>query len=210
MSMGILGRKVGMTQVFDEAGKAVPVTVIEAGPCTVVEIRTPEKNSYSAVQLGYGEVKPVNVTKPKKAYFEKQKVEPKRWLREFRVDNSADYQVGQEITVSLFQNGEIVDVIGTSKGKGYQGVIKRHGFGGTPASHGHSVTHRHPGSIGCSSFPGRVAKGRRMAGQMGNVRVTTKNLTVFAIDEENNLLLVKGSVPGANDGLVMIRKTDNK
>ena len=207
MSMGILGRKVGMTQVFDEEGKAVPVTVIEAGPCPIVEIRTPEKNSYSAVQLGYGEVKPSKVIKPIKGHFEKQNVAPKRWLREFRVDNTADYQVGQEITVSLFQNGELVDVIGVSKGKGTAGVMKRYGFGGTPASHGHSVTHRHPGSIGCSSYPGKVIKGRRMAGHMGSERVTTKNLTVFGIDEENNLILIKGSVPGARDSLIMIRKT---
>ena len=207
MSMGILGRKVGMTQVFDEEGKAVPVTVIEAGPCPIVEIRTPEKNSYSAVQLGFGEVKQGNVTKPVKGYFEKQSAAPKRWLREFRVENTTDYQVGQEITVSLFQNGEVVDVIGVSKGKGTAGVMKRYGFGGTPASHGHSVTHRHPGSIGCSSYPGKVIKGRRMAGHMGSERVTTKNLSVFAIDEENNLILIKGSVPGARDSLVMIRKT---
>ena len=190
MSMGILGRKVGMTQVFDENGKAVPVTVIEAGPCPIVEIRTPEKNSYSAVQLGFGEVKQGNVTKPVKGYFEKQSAAPKRWLREFRVENTTDYQVGQEITVSLFQNGEVVDVIGVSKGKGTAGVMKRYGFGGTPASHGHSVTHRHPGSIGCSSYPGKVIKGRRMAGHMGSERVTTKNLSVFAIDEENNLILI--------------------
>lgn len=208
MSMGILGRKVGMTQVFDENGKAVPVTVIEAGPCSIVEIRTPEKNGYSAVQLGFGEVKDSKVSKPAKGNFEKQNVAPKRWLREFRVDNSADYQVGQEITVSLFQDGEIVDATGISKGKGYQGVMKRHGFGGIPMSHGQSVTHRHPGSIGCSSYPGRVPKGRRMAGHMGSERVTTKNLKVFAVDAENNLILVKGSVPGAKDGLVMIRKAD--
>lgn len=207
MSMGILGRKVGMTQVFDENGKAVPVTVIEAGPCPIVEIRTPEKNSYGALQLGFGEVKPAKVTKPAKGYFTKQDVEPKRWLREFRVENTSDYQVGQEITVSLFQNGEIVDVIGVSKGKGTAGVMKRHGFGGGPASHGASVSHRHPGSIGNSSFPGHVLKGRKMAGHMGSERVTTKNLTVFAVDEDNNLILIKGSVPGARDGLVMIRKT---
>lgn len=207
MSMGILGRKVGMTQVFDENGKAVPVTVIEAGPCPIVEIRTPEKNSYSAVQLGFGKIKPVNVKKPAKGYFAKQNVDPKRWLREFRVDDTSDYQVGQEITVSLFQNGEVVDVVGVSKGKGTAGVMKRHGFGGGPASHGASVSHRHPGSIGNSSFPGHVLKGRKMAGHMGSERVTTKNLTVFAVDEENNLILIKGSVPGARDGLVMIRKT---
>jgi len=207
MSMGILGRKVGMTQVFDENGKAVPVTVIEAGPCSIVEIRTPEKNSYSAVQLGFGEVKPSKVTKPMKGYFGKQGSVPRRWLREFRVENSADYQVGQEITVSLFQNGEIVDVTGVSKGKGTEGVIKRHGFGGGPASHGASVNHRHPGSIGCCSYPGRVTKGRRMAGHMGSERVTTKNLMVFGVDEENNLILIRGSVPGARDSLVMIRKT---
>lgn len=207
MSMGILGRKVGMTQVFDENGKAVPVTVIEAGPCPIVEIRTPEKNSYSAVQLGFGEVKPVKVTKPLKGYYEKQNAAPKRWLREFRVDNTADYQVGQEITVSLFQNGEVVDVIGVSKGKGTAGVMKRHHFGGTPFSHGHSVSHRHGGSIGCNSYPGRVIKGRKMAGHMGSERVTTKNLKVFGVDVDNNLILIVGPVPGARDGLLMIRKT---
>ncbi len=207
MSMGILGRKVGMTQVFDEEGRAVPVTVIEAGPCQIVEIRTPEKNSYSAIQLGFGEVKPVRVTKPIKGYFEKQGVKIKRWLREFRVDNTADYQVGQDITVSLFQNGEIVDVTGVSKGKGTAGVMKRHGFGGMPASHGHSLSHRSGGSTGCSSYPGKIIKGRPMAGHMGSERVTTKNLSVFAVDEENNLILIKGSVPGARDSLVMIRKT---
>lgn len=206
MSMGILGRKVGMTQVFDEAGRAVAVTVVDAGPCTVVEIRTPEKNGYSAVQLGLGEVKPSHVTKPQKGYFDKQEVAPKRWLREFRVDNTADYQVGQEITVSLFQGGEIIDVTGISKGKGTAGVMKRHGFGGTPFSHGHSVTHRHPGSIGCSSFPGRVMKGRRMAGHMGSEKVTTKNLKVFAVDATNNLLLIEGPVPGAKDSLVVVKK----
>lgn len=207
MSMGILGRKVGMTQVFDEEGRAVPVTVIEAGPCSIVEIRTPEKNSYSAVQLGFGKVKPVRLTKPLKGYFEKQGTAPRRWLREFRVEDTTDYQVGQEITVSLFQNGELVDVTGISKGKGTAGVMKRYGFGGGAASHGASRSHRHAGSIGCSSYPGRVIKGRKMAGHMGNERVTTKNLTVFAVDEENNLILIKGSVPGARDGLVMIRKT---
>ena len=206
MSMGILGRKVGMTQVFDEEGKAVPVTVIEAGPCSVVEIRTPEKNGYSAVQLGFGEVKDSKVSKPAKGSFEKQNVAPKRWLREFRIDNTADYQVGQEITVSLFRGGEIIDVTGISKGKGTAGVMKRHGFGGTPFSHGHSVTHRHPGSIGCSSFPGRVMKGRRMAGHMGSEKVTTKNLKVFAVDATNNLLLIEGPVPGAKDSLVVVKK----
>ncbi len=206
MSMGILGRKVGMTQVFDEAGRAVAVTVVDAGPCTVVEIRTPEKNGYSAVQLGLGEVKSSHLTKPQKGYFDKQEVAPKRWLREFRIDNTADYQVGQEITVSLFQGGEIIDVTGISKGKGTAGVMKRHGFGGTPFSHGHSVTHRHPGSIGCSSFPGRVMKGRRMAGHMGSEKVTTKNLKVFAVDATNNLLLIEGPVPGAKDSLVVVKK----
>lgn len=207
MSMGILGLKVGMTQVFDENGKAVPVTVIEAGPCSVVEIRTPEKNSYSAVQLGFAELRPVKVTKPVKGYFGKRSLTPKRWLREFRVYNASDYHVGQEITVSLFQGGEIVDVTGVSKGKGTAGVIKRYGFGGIPMSHGQSLTHRHPGSIGCSSVPGKIIKGRKMAGRMGNERVTTKNLMVFAVDPENNLLLIKGCVPGARDSLIMIRKT---
>lgn len=207
MSIGVLGKKVGMTQVFDADGKAVPVTVIEAGPCLVVEIRTPEKNRYSAVQLGFGEEKPGHVNKGRKAFFDKQGVSPKRWLREFRVDDVSGYAVGQEITVELFSDGDIVDVRGISKGKGYAGVMKRHNFGGGAASHGASKVHRKPGSIGSNSYPGHIFKGKKMAGRMGGEQVTTKGLTVFSVDAKNNLLLVRGAVPGANDQLVLVYKT---
>ncbi len=207
MSIGVLGKKVGMTQVFDAEGKAVPVTVIEAGPCPVVEIRTPEKNNYSAVQLGFVDEKPSHVTKPKKGYFDKQGVAPKRWLREFRVDDASQYAVGQEITVGLFTDGELVDVCGISKGKGYAGGMKRHHFGGGPASHGASKVHRKPGSSGANSYPGHIFKGKKMAGRMGGEQVTTKGLTVFAVDAENHLILIRGSVPGASNSLVLVYKT---
>lgn len=207
MSIGVLGKKVGMTQVFDADGRAVPVTVIEAGPCLVVEIRTPERNRYSAVQLGFGEEKPGHVNKGRKAFFDKQGVSPKRWLREFRVDDVSGYAVGQEITVELFSDGDIVDVRGISKGKGYAGVMKRHNFGGGAASHGASKVHRKPGSIGSNSYPGHIFKGKKMAGRMGGEQVTTKGLTMFSVDAKNNLLLVRGAVPGANDQLVLVYKT---
>jgi large subunit ribosomal protein L3 len=207
MSIGVLGKKVGMTQVFDSEGKAVPVTVIEAGPCPIVEIRTPERNSYSAVQLGFAEVKPSRVNKPQKGYFDKKGIGPKRWLREFRVDDASGYEVGQVLTAGLFKGGEKVDVRGTSKGKGYAGAMKRHHFSGGPASHGASKVHRKPGSSGANSYPGHIFKGKKMAGRMGGEQVTTKGLTVFSVDEENNLILIRGSVPGANDQLVLIYKT---
>lgn len=207
MSIGVLGKKIGMTQIFDEQGKAVPVTVIEAGPCPVVEIRTPEKNSYSAVQLGFVDEKAVHVTKPMKGYFDKQGVTPKHWLREFRVDDPSKYSIGQEITVELFEGGEIVDVRGISKGKGYAGGMKRHNFGGGPAAHGASKVHRKPGSNGANSYPGHLFKGKKMAGRMGGEQVTMKRLTVFAVDAENNLILIRGSVPGASNSLVIVYKT---
>jgi large subunit ribosomal protein L3 len=207
MSIGVLGKKVGMTQVFGEDGRAVPVTVIEAGPCPVIEVRTPEKNSYSAVQLGFIDEKPSHVNKAKKGYFEHQGVTPKRVLREFRVDDASGYSVGQTVTVELFSGGEKVDVRGVSKGKGYAGGMKRHHFSGGPASHGASKVHRKPGSSGANSYPGHIFKGKKMAGRMGGERVTAKGLTVFAVDAENNLILIRGSVPGANDGLVFIYKT---
>lgn len=207
MSIGVLGKKVGMTQVFDEDGKAVPVTVIEAGPCSVVEVRTPEKNSYSAVQLGFEDIKEGRLNKGERGYFAKQETSPKRYLREFRVDDVSPYTVGQEITVELFKGGDRVDVRGISKGKGYAGVMKRHNFGGGAASHGASKVHRKAGSPGASSSPGHIFKGKKMAGRMGGEQVTTKNLTVFAVDVDNNLILVKGSVPGAGDQLVLVYKT---
>lgn len=207
MSMGILGKKVGMTQVFDASGRAVPVTIIEAGPCPVVEIRTPEKNNYTAIQLGFDEVKENHVNKARKGYFNKQGVAPRRVLREFRVDDVSAYSVGQEITVSLFDDGEKVDVRGVSKGKGYAGGMKRHNFSGGPASHGASKVHRKPGSSGANSYPGHIFKGKKMAGRMGGEQVTTKGLSVFAVDAENNLILIRGSVPGANGQLVFVFKT---
>ena len=181
--------------------------MIEAGPCPVVEIRTPEKNSYSAVQLGFIEEKPGRVNKPSKGYFDKQGITPVRFLREFRVNDVSGYSVGQRITVALFSSGEKVDVCGISKGKGYQGGMKRHHFSGGQASHGASKVHRKPGSSGANSYPGHIFKGKKMAGRMGGDRVTTKGLSVFLVDEENNLILIRGSVPGANDGLVLIMKT---
>lgn len=206
MSLGILGQKLGMTRVYDEAGRAVAVTVIAAGPCPVVDVRTPEKNGYSAVLLGFGERKPHKVTKPMKGTFERSGVTPCRWLREFRLNNPADYSVGQSVDVTAFAAGESVNVTGMSKGKGFAGVMKRWNFGGLQASHGVSVSHRKPCSSGVSSYPSRVFKGKTMPGQLGNERVTIKNLTVVAVDKENNLLLVKGAVPGAKNGLVLIHK----
>ncbi|MDR1134004.1 MAG: 50S ribosomal protein L3 [Synergistaceae bacterium] len=207
MSIGVLGKKVGMTQVFAPDGRAVPVTVVEAGPCPVVAVRTPEKNSYSAVQLGFIDEKPHHVNKPRKGYFSRQGVEPKKVLREFRVGDASGYSVGQVLTVELFAGGEKVDVRGVSKGKGYAGGMKRHHFSGGPASHGASKVHRHPGSSAANSYPGHIFKGKKMAGRMGGEQVTTKGLTVFSVDAENNLILIQGSIPGANDGLVLIYKT---
>lgn len=206
MSLGILGQKLGMTRVYDQEGHVVPVTVIAAGPCPIVDIRTPEKNGYSALVLGYASRKQNRVNKPMKGAYERAGIAPCRWLREFRIDNVADYKVGQSIDVSLFTEGEAVRVTGTSKGKGFAGVIKRYGFHGLPASHGVSVSHRKPNSSGSSTYPHHVFKGKTMPGHMGDVRVTIKNLTVVAVDKENNLLLIKGAVPGAKNGLVLVRK----
>jgi large subunit ribosomal protein L3 len=207
MSIGVLGKKVGMTQVFAPDGRAVPVTVVEAGPCPVVAVRTPEKNNYSAVQLGFIDEKPNRVNKPRNGYFKRQGVDPKKVLREFRVDDASVYSVGQVLKVELFAGGEKVDVRGVSKGKGYAGGMKRHHFSGGPASHGASKVHRHPGSSAANSYPGHIFKGKKMAGRMGGEQVTTKGLTVFSVDAENNLILIQGSIPGANNGLVLIYKT---
>jgi len=203
---GILGRKVGMTQIFDSEGKVIPVTLVEAGPCVVAALRTPEKDGYSAVVLGYGDVKPNKVNRPMRASFKKAGVEPKRWLREFRINEPVDVQVGSEVTVGSFQEGEVVDVTGVSKGKGFAGVMKRYGFGGGPASHGSSKFHRQPGSSSANTSPGHVFKGKRMPGRMGGRRVTVKNISVAAVDEENNLLILKGAVPGSRNGLLLIHK----
>ena len=204
MQKGIIGKKLGMTQLFDENGKVVPVTVIEAGPCTVVQKKTVESDGYEAVQLGFGEVSAKKVNKAAKGHFDKADVAPKRTLREFRLDDISGMNVGDILKADVFAAGDKVDVIGTSKGKGFQGRIKRWGQRRGPMTHG-SHFQRHPGSIGQCAYPARVLKGVKMAGHMGNERVTVKNLSVVRIDAEQNLILVKGAVPGAKNGLVAIR-----
>jgi len=200
---GIVGEKLGMTQIFVET-RAVPVTVIKAGPCVVTQVRTQATDGYDAVQLAYGMLRPRDVTKPVKGHFDKADAEPSRHLVELRT-NTAGYELGQQVTADVFSVGEKVDVVGVSKGKGFAGVMKRHGFGGLRGSHGVHKKHRSPGAIGACATPSRVFKGMRMAGQMGNQRVTVLNLEVIQSDPERGLLLVKGAVPGPNGGLVMVR-----
>jgi len=202
---GILGTKLGMTQVFDESGQVVPVTVVQAGPCVVTAVRTPDNDGYSAVQIGFGEIDPRKVTKPVAGLFEKAGVTPRRYVAEIRTENASEYELGQEVTASLFEAGQYVDVTGKSKGKGTAGVMKRHGFRGLSSSHGTQRKHRAPGSIGGCATPGRVFKGLRMAGRMGAQRTTVQSLTVHAVDNDKNLLLIKGAVPGPRGGLVMVR-----
>ncbi len=204
---GVLGEKLGMTQVFDDEGRMVPVTVVQAGPCVVTRVRTPDADGYSAVQLGYGQIDPRKVNKPITGHFEKAGVTPRRHIVELRTDDASEYELGQEITVEVFEAGQRVDVTGRSKGKGTAGVMKRHGFKGLSASHGTQRKHRSPGSIGGCATPGRVFKGLRMAGRYGNTRTTVQNLTVHAIDSEKGLLLIKGAVPGPNGGLILVRST---
>jgi large subunit ribosomal protein L3 len=200
---GILGRKVGMTQVFDGDGHAVPVTVIEAGPCRVAQIKRPEKDGYSAIQLAFGV--PKRTTKPKAGHLKKANIDGARYLVELRLEDSSNYELGSEIKADVFENGDIVDVVGVTKGKGFAGVMKRHNFHGLSASHGTERKHRSPGSVGACATPARVFKGTRMAGHMGHRRVTTLNLKVIQADPERNLLLVRGAVPGPKGGLVMVR-----
>jgi large subunit ribosomal protein L3 len=202
---GILGTKLGMTQVFDEQNRVVPVTVVKAGPNVVTQVRTQEKDGYKAVQLAFGAVDPRKVNKPRTGHFDKAGVTPRRFLAELRTTDAETYEVGQEITAEVFAAGVEVDVTGTSKGKGYAGVMKRHGFKGQGASHGAQAVHRKPGSIGGCATPGRVFKGLRMAGRMGNDRVTTQNLTVHAVRAEDGLLLIKGAVPGPKGGVLFVR-----
>ena len=202
---GILGTKLGMTQVFDETGQVVPVTVVQAGPCVVTAVRTPGNDGYSAVQIGFGEINPRKVTKPVAGLFEKAGVTPRRYVAEIRTEGASEYTLGQEITATLFEKGQRVDVTGKSKGKGTAGVMKRHGFKGLSASHGTQRKHRSPGSIGACATPARVFKGVRMAGRMGNVRYTAQGLTIQAVEPEQNLILVRGAVPGPKGGLVLIR-----
>jgi len=202
---GILGEKLGMTQVFDEANRIVPVTVVKAGPCVVTQIRTPELDGYSAVQLGFGAIDPRKVNQPDAGHFAKAKVTPRRHLVELRTADASEYEVGQEITAEVFAAGIRVDVTGTSKGKGFAGVMKRHGFHGLGASHGVQRKHRSPGSIGGCATPGRVFKGLRMAGRMGGERVTTQSLKVVKVDTERGLILIEGAIPGPRGGLVLVR-----
>ncbi len=205
MQKGIIGKKIGMTQVFDEKGKVIPVTVIEAGPCVVAQKKTVENDGYAAIQIGFGDLKAQKVTKPMKGHFAKGDVAPKRTLREFRVDNIDSYNVGDLIKADAFAAGEKVDVTGTSKGKGYAGVVKRWNFGRLKETHGSGPVARHGGSIGMCSDPSKVFKGRKMAGHMGAEKITVQNLTVVKVDAENNLIALKGAVPGPNGGTVIIR-----
>ncbi|BDZ56966.1 large subunit ribosomal protein L3 [Barrientosiimonas humi] len=201
---GVLGEKLGMTQVWDAENRLVPVTVIQAGPCVVTQVRG-DDDGYHAVQIGYGQIDPRKVTKPLKGHFDKAGVTPRRHLVEVRTSDAAEYAPGQEITAEAFEAGAVVDVVGTTKGKGFAGVMKRHGFSGVGASHGAHRNHRKPGSIGGCATPGRVFKGMRMAGRMGGVRQTTQNLTIHAVDAEKGLLLVKGAVPGPRGGIVLVK-----
>ncbi len=201
----LLGTKLGMTQVWDEAGRLVPVTVVQVGTNIVTQVRTPDTDGYSAVQLAFGDIDPRKVTKPLKGHFEKAGVTPRRHLTEIRTTDAADYSLGQELTAEVFEPGQRIDVVGVTKGKGTAGVMKRHGFAGVGASHGAHRNHRKPGSIGACATPSRVFKGVRMAGRMGNVRKTTQNLTVHAIDAANGLVLVAGAVPGPRGGVIVIR-----
>lgn len=202
---GVLGEKLGMTQVFDESGRIVPVTVLKAGPCVVSRVRTPDTDGYSAVQLGYGNINPRKVNKPLGDYLRKHGLTPRRHYVEVRTSDATEYQLGDELTAAAFEAGEKVDVSGKTKGKGFAGVMKRHGFGGMGATHGTHRTHRTPGAIGGAATPGHVFKGRKMPGRMGNRRKTVQNLTVQSVDADKGLVLVKGAVPGPNGGLVLVR-----
>ncbi|MEV6845642.1 50S ribosomal protein L3 [Actinoplanes sp. NPDC051411] len=206
---GILGAKLGMTQVWDN-NKVVPVTVVQAGPCVVTQVRTDNKDGYSAVQLAFGAIDPRKVNKPKSGQFAKAGVSPRRHLVELRTTDAESYELGQEVTVETFAAGTPIDVTGKTKGKGYAGVMKRHGFHGLKSSHGVERKHRSPGSIGACATPGRVFKGVRMAGRMGSQRFTAQNLTVQAVDAENNLILVRGAVPGPKGGLILLRTAAKK
>jgi len=204
---GIIGKKVGMTQIFDDSGNAVPCTVIEAGPCYVTQVRTADRDGYTAVQLGFGETKTKRLTQGQLGHLRKNDLPALHHLREFRVrDAELDVEEGQEVKVDVFETGERVDIIGVSKGRGFAGTIKRHGFHRQPKTHGQSDRERAPGAVGMCATPGRTLKGQKMGGRMGNDRVTIHNLEVVAVDPERNLLAVRGSVPGAKGGIVMVRR----
>jgi large subunit ribosomal protein L3 len=202
---GLLGEKLGMTQLWDEQNRLVPVTVVQAGPCVVTQVRTPDTDGYSGVQIAYGAIDPRKVNKPETGHFAKAGVTPRRHLIELRTPDASEYTTGQELTAEVFEAGELVDVTGQSKGKGFAGVMKRHGFHGLRASHGVERKHRSPGSIGACATPGRVFRGQKMAGRMGGERVTTQNVKVYAVDAEKGLILLRGAVPGAAGTVVLIR-----
>ena len=204
MKKGLIGKKIGMTQIFDEKGNVIPVTVIEAGPCVVAQVKTEDNDGYNAIQLGFGDVKDKHITKPEKGHFAKAKLANKKHLREFRLDSVEGIKVGDELKADVFAAGDKIDVQGTSKGKGFQGVIKRHGQHRGPMGHG-SMYHRRPGSMGPCATPGRVFKGKKLPGHMGSVTVTIQNLDVVAVDMDKNVILVKGSVPGAKGAILKIK-----
>lgn len=208
---GMIGKKVGMTQIFDDQGNVIPVTVLEAGPCYVTQIRTADTDGYMAVQIGFGETKPKRLTQGQLGHLRRNNLPALRYLREFRLrDGEVDVEEGQELKVDIFEQGDRVDVIGTSKGRGFAGTVKRHGFNRQPKTHGQSDRERAPGAIGMCATPSRTLKGQRMAGRMGNERVTIQNLEVVVVDPERNLLAVRGSVPGAKDGIVLIKPTSKR
>lgn len=202
---GILGKKLGMTQVFDEENRVVPVTVVEAGPCVVTQIRTVENDGYNAIQIAYGEIDPRKANKPASGHFKKAGVTPRRYVAEIRMDDVSAYEVGQDVTVDIFEGITFVDVTGTSKGHGYAGAMKRHGFAGQGAAHGNQAAHRRVGGIGGAATPGRVFKGKRMAGRMGHATNTVLNLTVVSSDVENGVIAIKGAIPGPKGGIVLVR-----
>lgn len=210
MEKGIIGRKIGMTQLFTENGNVVPVTVVEAGPCTVIQKKTVDTDGYSAVQLGFEDIREKLVVKPLKGHYDKAEVAYKRVLKEFKLDNSAEMNVGDVIKADVFASGDVVDVTGISKGKGYQGTIKRLGFHRQPTTHGTSGYHRHQGSMGANSTPSKVMKGKGMPGHMGSEQVTIQNLSVVKVDAENNLIAIKGAIPGPNGGLVIVKTAIKK
>ncbi len=207
MQNAIIGKKVGMTQIFDESGKVIPVTVIEAGPCVVTQKKTMENDGYSSVQLGFGDVKESKLTKPESGHLKKAGIDPKKYLKEFKLEKAAELNVGDVIKVDAFKAGDKVDVIGTSKGHGYQGVIKRWNAHRTPTSHGGGPVHRHAGSMGSTSSPSRIFKGKIGAGQMGVEQVTIQNLDVVRVDSELNMLVIRGAIPGPKGGLVYVKST---
>ena len=209
MKKAILATKVGMTQIFGEQGVLTPVTVLQAGPCVVTQVKTLENDGYEAVQLGFGEIRENLVSKPRKGHLAKAGVSAKRYLKEFRLENAAEYSLGQEIKVDIFSEGDKVDATGITKGKGFQGAIKRHGLSRGPMKHG-SKYHRHAGSNGAATSPGRVFKGKHMPGQMGNVKATVQNLEIVRIDTENNVILVKGAVPGPKKSMIVLKETVKK